>query len=351
MMHLICLLLLTLNTACQKNKTAERKVPKSEIVTPLKTDTLKFTSGVRAVFHDSKGNYWLGSDQEGVARFNGKTFEYFTTQEGLAHNQVRTILEGKSGRIWFETANGVSNYDGSKISKPVLTENLTPLNLQKSTDKDLWFSAGNQTGVYRYDGQHLNYLALPIPGDSDPNDSYFVTDISEGKNNIIWIATYPGIFKYDGNQFTLINEKTLGYTQETERLHIRSIFEDSKGRLWVGNNGIGILLKDNDTFINFSKKHSLIHPDSSRNGAKSPTGTLEHVFAIEEDAAGNIWFGDRDTGVWKYDGNTLENYTITSESPDAFIRTIYKDNDDKLWFGSTGGSVYTFNGNTFDKQF
>lgn len=345
------ILLLALTVSCQKKQAAQKQVAQLDVVNSLKTDTLKFTSGVRAIFHDSKGNYWLGSNQEGVAKFDGKAFEYFTTQKGLAHNQVRAILEDSSGVIWFETANGISNYDGIKISNPVQTENLNPLNLRAIPDENLWFSAGNQTGVYRYDGQDLTYLALPIPKDYDPNDSYYVTDISVGKNDIIWIATYPGIFKYDGNQFTLINEKTLGYSKETERLHIRSVFEDSKGRLWIGNNGIGVLLKNSDTFINFSRKHNLFHPGKSGNGAKSPAGTLEHVFAIEEDAAGNIWFGDRDTGVWKYDGETIENYAITSESADVFIRTIYKDNHDKLWFGSTGGSVYTFNGKTFDKQF
>jgi hypothetical protein len=28
-------------------------------------------------------------------------------------------------------------------------------------------------------------------------------------------------------------------------------------------------------------------------------------FAIEEDSEGNIWFGDRDTGAWRYDGKTV----------------------------------------------
>jgi hypothetical protein len=31
-------------------------------------------------------------------------------------------------------------------------------------------------------------------------------------------------------------------------------------------------------------------------------GQWNTFFAIEEDKEGNIWFGDRDTGAWKYDG-------------------------------------------------
>ena len=40
---------------------------------------------------------------------------------------------------------------------------------------------------------------------------------------------------------------------------------------------------------------------------------MEHVFAIEEDLEGNIWFGDRDSGAWKYDGKTLTNYKIDTK--------------------------------------
>ncbi len=71
-------------------------------------------------------------------------------------------------------------------------------------------------------------------------------------------------------------------------------------------------MKNGDTIINFSEKNNLIHPPSSRKGDKSLLGTLEHAFAIEEDGEGNIWFGDRDTGAWKYDGKTIKNYSNNS---------------------------------------
>ena len=33
-------------------------------------------------------------------------------------------------------------------------------------------------------------------------------------------------------------------SKDNERLHIRSVLADSKGRIWIGNNGIGVLLLD-----------------------------------------------------------------------------------------------------------
>lgn len=101
---------------------------------------------------------------------------------------------------------------------------------------------------------------------------------------------------------------------------------------------------DGSTIVNFSEKHHLIHPTSTRRGDKSKPGTLEQVFAMEEDAEGNIWFGDRDTGAWKYDGKTLTNYPISDNLSNPMIWTIYKDNKNNLLFGMEDGTVLTFNG-------
>lgn len=364
-MKVICLLLIsTLNLSCVDNRPAEERTNKSAgsgIIS--KTDTLKFTSGIRAIFQDSKGNYWFGSLKEGVAVYNGSSFRYFSRNEGLPDDQVHSIQEDKEGLIWFNTQSGVSSYDGAKIIDHTKagTENvLNVLPIQGNdakvsewmrSDDDLWFEAGNKAGVHRYDGQKLHYLAFPPQKGLNSSDNLFaVTDIAKGKNNMTWFGTYAGVFGYDGSAFTIINEETSGYDRKTGRLHIRSIYEDTKGRLWIGNNGIGVLLKEGDAIIYFSDKHGLIHRSSKRNGDKSPRGTLEHVFVIAEDNKGNIWFGDRDAGVWKYDGERLVNYTTKDGLANDVALSIYEDRHGELWFGMADGSIYKFNGTSFEKR-
>ena len=358
------LLILTLNFSCGENKSTELKTNNPDLVTTLKADTLKFTSGIRSIFQDSKGNYWFGSLREGVAVYNGKTFIYFSSNDGLTDNQIHSIQEDNEGNIWFNTQEGVSSYDGARIKNHTDAETKKIQNnfqIQSNeplqgkwmkSDKDLWFEAGIKDGVYRFDGQKLNYLAFPPHKILNPIDNLFaVTDISKGKNNMIWFGTYAGVFGYNGSDFTIINDETLGFDRKIEPLHIRSILEDSKGRLWIGNNGIGVLLKDGDSIINFSNKHHLIHPNSKRKGDKSPQGTLEHVFTIAEDNKGNIWFGDRDAGIWKFDGKAMKNFTKIDGLTSDFTLSIYEDKNGELWFGMTDGSVYRLNGDTFEKQF
>ena len=342
-------LILTLSFSCVEKNSTDTEVNKSELLTPAKTDTLKFTSGIRAIYQDSKGNYWLGSHNEGISYYDGNLFGYFTTNEGLSGNQIRSIQEDKNGNIWFGTSSGVSMYDGVKFRNYSFNTNDPTLEWY-DTRGDLWFYAGEEDGINRFDGLNMNYLIFPIPKNENPDNSYGVTGISVDNDGKVWIATYSALFNYDGRRINIFDHNKLNL-KDNDLLHIRSVLADSKGRIWIGNNGIGVVLIDGDTIINFSDKHNLIHPTSTRRADKSEAGTLEHVFAIEEDAEGNIWFGDRDTGAWKYDGKSVTNYTINNNLSTPMIWSIYRDKSNNLLFGMAGGGVYKFNGQTFDKTF
>jgi ligand-binding sensor domain-containing protein len=140
-------------------------------------------------------------------------------------------------------------------------------------------------------------------------------------------------------------------TKGNEYFHIRSILEDSKGNLWIGNNGLGVLLKRGDSILNFSEKQGLIHADSDRSGNRSHPGTLEHIFAISEDSKGNIWFGDRDTGAWRYDGMTMKNFVVNESLESPMIWQIYENAMGDLLFAMASGGIYRFNGEDFDRMF
>lgn len=337
----------TLITSCVGNKEDNENLftrDPQEITLDNAVDNLRFTKGIRAIFQDSKGIYWFGSHQEGVCRYDGKSFMYFTQENGLSSNQVMTIREDEFGTIWFGTDKGVCFFNNNKMQKVWYNETLDlDINKWAITESDLWFSAGNSTEIVRIDkgtAYHLKNLnkrkgLLPITG------------FSKGKKGNIWIACYSHLFNYNGKDLTLIDDSTLHLDGKSEYLHIRSIAEDSKGRVWIGNNGIGVLLKESDSIINFSKKYNLFKGSAFE--YPSPSGTLMHVFAIKEDKQGNIWFGDRDTGAWRFDGREVKNYTIDSSLKTQHIWDIYQDNKGNLLFAMGQKGVYKFNGKTFDR--
>jgi ligand-binding sensor domain-containing protein len=351
---LFLLLIVALNFSCFEKKSTEKETTRPELAATSKTGVLKFTSGIRTIFQDSKGNYWFGSHNEGASVYNGVSFEYFTTNEGLSDNQIRSIQEDDNGKIWIGTAKGVSVYDKGVFTN-YSTKNNEPNYEWHKTTGDLWFYACEEGGIGRFDGKNMNYLVFPKPKSETLNNSYGVTGISIEQDGNVWIATYAALFNYDGKSVTIFDHKALKL-EDNEALHIRSVLADSKGRIWIGNNGIGVILKQGDSITHFSKQQGKLIPmnefkaNAKTQHADKNTG-LQSVFAIEEDSAGNIWFGDRDSGAWKYDGKTLTNHKVDSRLISQMIWSIYEDQNKNLLFGMAEDGVYKFNGKTFDKQF
>lgn len=227
-------LILTLNFSFVEKKSTEKETQKPELVETSETDTLKFTSGIRVIFQDSKGNYWFGSHNEGVSFYNGKSFEYFTTNEGLADNQIRSIQEDENGNIWFGTAKGVSVYDKGKITN-YPSKNNNPIFDWNETNGDLWFYASEEDGINRFDGMNMNYLIFPKPKNNSPNKSYGVTGISKDKGGKVWIATYSALFNYDGKMTNVFDNKNLKLKDNEEVLSYKkkfSIYRCTCIRIW-----------------------------------------------------------------------------------------------------------------------
>jgi ligand-binding sensor domain-containing protein len=347
---LLCsILLIIVSTSCSKRSQAE-KGSKIALTTPDRP-LLKFTSNVRSFLEDSKGNIWFGSDKEGVCLLSNGIFQYFTTENGLIHNQVRNIYEDKNGMIWFECGEGLSIYDGKKISI-YSKRNYDEPDKWKMSDGDIWFKSDKidgynllekSPGVYQYDGATLSFHTFPttIKSDDELRFSYAIsTPFLKARNGMVWFGCYKALIGYNGKEFKTITDESLGLNGENGSLHIRGFIEDRKGNLWIANNGKGVLVYDGTKAINFTQQHKLNKENTMGN-------SLDRAFSIGEDAEGNIWIGTVESGVWRYDGHTVINFTEKHGLEGNFIYTIYKSKRGELWFGGSG--VMRFNGKGFER--
>jgi ligand-binding sensor domain-containing protein len=67
---------------------------------------------VRTMYQDKKGNYWFGTNGDGIIRYNGQILERINIA-GISPNfRVLEIVEDKVGNIWFGTCEGLIKYDG-----------------------------------------------------------------------------------------------------------------------------------------------------------------------------------------------------------------------------------------------
>lgn len=95
------------------------------------------------------------------------------------------------------------------------------------------------------------------------SDANAVIQTSEG---FIWIGSYSGLIRYDGNEF-------YRYDSSTGVSSVVSLFEDSKNRLWIGTNDSGVFVLEKNGFHSYDREEGL---------------RSSSVRSIIEDANGNI---------------------------------------------------------------
>lgn len=315
-------------------------------------------NNVSTIFQDSKGEYWIGSNGEGVYNIKDHIVFNFNISKGLSSNQITSIQEDSTGIIWVSTAIGLNSINRNNVlskSIPIDKDSFSPRNKWEIKNNSLWFSFEEgivQLGSFKPDIQFDNFI-LPR-SDSDwvymqskikilsPYFSYVL--LKDSKQNL-WFGThYLGVCKYNGESFKWYMDKGL------KGPAVRALFEDSKGNLWIGNNGRGLYKLTGDSLVNITELNGLGNSNfNSTHQLKDETKTMARVFAINEDLTGNLWIGTTDAGVWKYDGRVFTNYTVEDGLPSNTINVIYKNMKGELMFGTTAEGIYKFNGFAFYK--
>ncbi|MGB5554994.1 MAG: two-component regulator propeller domain-containing protein [Flavobacteriaceae bacterium] len=176
----------------------------------------------------------------------------------------------------------------------------------------------------------------PLPYYNVPNN--ITRTIVQDETGNIWLATFEGIFKYDGNSFSNIS-KELG------QIRFFSVMADSKNKLWFGSIGSGGYYYDGNYFKNFTTDDGLLNNE---------------VVCIYEDKIGHIWFGTNG-GLSRYDGNNFRNYVLNGNTiiedqtgqhipnmkrPMNEVNAIIEDKTGTFWVG-TRHSTFRYDGKTF----
>jgi ligand-binding sensor domain-containing protein len=333
--------------------------PKSSIAEPskmpigqpkmLKTQGSTEFDNIHCSLRDKVGNLWFGATSEGVYRYDGQSFVQFTTKDGLKSNTVWCMLEDKAGNIWFGTDDGISKYDGQKISH-------VPIDLANNLS-----------------------LSMNTPLYDDPNAKKEVHSILQDKKGTIWFGTTSGIYCYNGQSFTRFLDNAM--ITNSGRLTLRSVqcmWQDRKGNIWFGSGpqaAEGVIRYDgnaltnykpkNETWIRniFEAKNSDLWLATRHHGAcryDGKTFSYETVKAnvgspLLEDSAGNIWFGGGgkendlkgDGGIWRFDGQTYTNYTTKDGLTNYSVWSIVEDKNGGIWVGTRNNNLYHFDGKKF----
>lgn len=205
-----------------------------------------------SIFIDSTDTVWIGTMQ-GVARFDGQRFVPFDIPRATVENPqprftptlVWAIHEDPEGHLWFATdGEGLRRYDGQSFTIYTTADGLAGNNIRsiyRDRRGDTWF--GSTTGLTRYDAAAFH----TYNADDGVPDGWVWTFAEDGAGDL-WIAVLgTGLVRYDGESFT-----TFTHTSGLSRSHVQSIYLDRDNRLWLGCSG-GLYRFDNGALINITK--------------------------------------------------------------------------------------------------
>ena len=334
--------LLILLTSCN-GQTTKQQVKSDHII---RGDSIaELGKSIMVVYQDHKNNYWFGSWETGVYKYDGKELVNYTTVHGLINNRIDEIKEDNSGNIYFVSANAtsaISKFNGNAFT----TLSAVPSENWKLEPTDMWFkySYGNTGKVYRYDGITLYELKLPNPPNlPNPFDVYSIYKDRKGN---LWFGTNPiGVCRYNGKSFEWITEEDVTEFRNEGANGVRSILEDKNGDFWFNTEYRYSIYES--TTLNSNKFYTR-HKSIGGLDGKMDSNLDEYLSSVIDDN-NNLWFVTYLDGVWKYDGTKITHYPIQEKSKQISLFSIYKDNNGELWLGTHENGTYKFNGTTFEK--
>jgi len=283
---------------------------------------------VRIMHQDPKGNFWFGTNGDGIIRYNGQILEKIFIDGIRPHFRVLEIAEDKAGNLWFGTSEGLIKYDGKEFTTFSKKEGLP------GEDEEIWgltidknglIWVGSIGGVSHFDGE--KFIPFSLPDSKVENPAHMLSDklvlkIMEDRYGTMWFATDGnGIFKYNKGKFTHLTAKNGLVDNNTA-----DILEDSQGNIWIGTFYGGVSKFDGKTYTNFTKDRIIAG---------------EETYNFFEDSQGNIWFTAEGYGVYRYDGNNFKQFTTEDGLTSNVTQSILEDNKGQVWFGSWQGlSIY-----------
>ncbi|MCF8266077.1 MAG: hypothetical protein K9I99_16375 [Melioribacteraceae bacterium] len=235
---------------------------------------------------DSKQNIWIATFGGGLVKYSDEQIQIFDTENsGLLHNWLYDFyIDGKDLLYIGTWGKGISIFDGSTWQNWYDENSKIPYKVPSilKDEEKLWI--GSIEGLYCKIGSEIKSYADSASVLPDAS----VYALHKAKNNVLWIGfKQHGIGTYAESKFTYRSSDQLGFDG------IYSIAEDSKGNIWFGTFGDGLVKYDGENFRILDKTNSPLTDDK--------------IFGTFIDKYDNIWIGTLTDGLFIYNETKLKN--------------------------------------------
>ena len=193
---------------------------------------------VKVIAFDSKGNAWIGTQRQGVIRYNEEeTIVYNAENSALPQDLfIWSIDVDKNDNVWIGSDSGAWKYDGKEFmlynsSNTVMPEDIV-WNVAVDAQNNIWFASSRfrRGGLVRYDGTTWQAYTP----DNSPLPTNSINGIAIDQSNNVWLSlsdytNQAFLVKISNDSWDVYDENDFGF----KPYYLGGIQCDSKSRLWV----------------------------------------------------------------------------------------------------------------------
>jgi signal transduction histidine kinase/ligand-binding sensor domain-containing protein len=268
---------------------------------------------VTGLYEDHAGTLWIVAGVN-LSRFEAGKFTNFAPGAELPVTSARVIREDNHHDLWvagftaivkMTSGRFVTVMDAAALKGFIVTAMVT--------DRNGHFWLGGSNGVIERwpDGRMRRFST------QDGLPDAFVRSLWIDRDGNVWAGTNLGLARLSGDRWVTLNDG------DSSRDLVRCLFEDREGDLWVGSNS-GLTRFRDTMFVAYGKSEGL--PSDEPN-------------AVFQDHRGRIWVGFHDSGLMLLSGGERRVFTIRDGLPNNEIFSIHEASDGDLLIGARGGMV------------
>ncbi|HOX25464.1 MAG TPA: two-component regulator propeller domain-containing protein [Candidatus Krumholzibacteria bacterium] len=278
-------------------------------------------------YEDPQGTLWIGSFGSGLHRFRAGPFVSWAEAEGLSGDAVRVVCAAHDGGVWISTYGaGLDHLRDGVLTRYGVAEGVPPGNvgaLMEDRRGRLWVGVSEGIAVLEEDGR---FHPVKVP----ENLAYGgVRSMLEDSRGNLWFGTrMQGVFRISPTgvrQFTSAD----GLSSEVAR---GGLLELDDGAILVGTDGgVNVIRGD---------RVEVLGPAQG-----VPEGL---ILCMYRDSRGDVWIGGPGAGLVRLRGGRGQVFGLKDGLIDDALFGFLEDESGRLWVASNSG-VFSFHRESFDR--
>lgn len=269
------------------------------------------SNNLSTMLADKDNNIWIGTDKGLQLLIDEPLVTVYSMASGLPSENIYSIVQDRAGTIWF---GAWDNYLVKNLNNIFTSEQKQWVQaLFVDSESRLWVGASG--GIYYRNSDNSKWSSLYDELRTPLADQIMVTVISQDHNSDMWFGGRGGIARY---QHGLI--KTFRVADGLPGAEVTSFLQTSSGAIWVGTT-IGLAQLVDENFV----------PLKWQNGVLST-----FVRSFYEDRDGALWIGTYDSGLFRYKNGIVRNINSAHGLFSDGVFCIL-ENDGWFWMNSNQG--------------